>query len=857
MAENFLKESSLRAVLGPTNTGKTHYAMERMLSHKSGMIGFPLRLLARENYDRAIKIVGEKAVALITGEEKIIPVNAKYFCCTVEAMPIDKKVAFLSVDEIQLAGDQERGHVFTDRLLNARGTEETIFLGSEIIKPLMKSLLPKCKIEIRPRLSTLTYAGVRKITRLKPRSAIVTFSISEIYRIAELVRTQKGGAAVVMGSLSPRTRNSQVDLYQNGQVDFLIATDAIGMGLNLDIDHVAFAANSKFDGNVNRSLSANEIAQIAGRAGRSSKNGTFGIINDDLILNKKLVEMVENHDFPSLFKIWWRNSELDFTSVKGLIKSLEKTSPSNLLKKKGNALDLISLTNMSKLKLVTKNQTNQFVVSLLWDICQIPDFGNLYSDRHFNLLETLFNYLIKGKVDNDWMKNQIVSLNRLDGEIETLLYRIANIRTWTYITNKNNWINDHEFWQNETKGIEDKLSDELHERLTKRFIDKKIVILTKKLNEKISLEAKVKFDGKVFVEGQEVGFLKGFDFISEVSENENSSKILSAARKALPKEIEKRVNDFIQSSEEAIKLDEKGTILWMESSIGRLSKGNSIYNPIVLLNDLDMLMLDQKNKIREKCINSIKLKVLDVLAESIKLKGLNLRKSKEDLSLKITSKVNSIAFNVYEGLGSTLIKNIPFSLKKLSEDEKLTLAKLGLRIGTEVIYLPKLLKPISISLRSILWSVFNNSIPFQGPPAIGRVSCDIDKSLSSNYYHYIGYFPYKTFALRVDIAERIKVIIRHESKKGSFQINENMLSVGGATKEQMKEILKSMNFEIIHEIKSENDPDILIPFFDKKKNFKKKINNQNFKKLNKTKHYSEKRELKDSSPFDILKKLKI
>ena len=479
MISSFTNKHQLKAVLGPTNTGKTHYAMERMLAHKSGMIGFPLRLLARENYERAIKIVGKSQVALITGEEKIIPENAKFFCCTVESMPINKKVAFLSIDEIQLAGDQERGYIFTDRLLNARGIEETIFLGSNTIENLIKSLLPKCKIETRPRLSSLTYAGVKKITRLKPRSAIVTFSIQEIYKIAELIRSYKGGAAVVMGALSPRTRNSQVDLYQTGQVDYLIATDAIGMGLNLDIDHVAFASNSKFDGNTSRYLYPNEIAQIAGRAGRSSKNGTFGVISEDLVFEKNEIQMVESHDFPSLQKIWWRNPTLDMNSVKALINSLDSPSPSKFLRKKSNAIDLISLNKMLDFDIIKKNQTNKEIVSLLWEICKIPDFGNAFSDRHIQLLYKLFEFLLRGKIDNNWIKIQIDNLNRIDGDIDTLLNRISNIRTWTYITNKNKWVKEPDFWQNETKLIEDKLSDELHERLTKRFVDKKIVILTK------------------------------------------------------------------------------------------------------------------------------------------------------------------------------------------------------------------------------------------------------------------------------------------------------------------------------------------------------------------------------------------
>ena len=346
---SYQKKSEVKALLGPTNTGKTFYAMERMLAHKSGIIGFPLRLLARENYEKAVLKVGKPYVALVTGEEKIIPPNAKYFCCTVESMPLGRSFAFLSVDEIQLAADPERGHVFTDRILNARGTDETVFLGAETIRPLLQKILPNCIIEIRPRLSTLSYIGVKKITRLKPRSAVVAFSIPEVYKIAELVRTQKGGAAIVMGALSPRTRNAQVELYQNGQVDYLIATDAIGMGLNMDIDHVAFASDTKFDGNMPRHLTASEIAQIAGRAGRHSRNGTFGVVEDSLRFEEDTIEQIEGHLFSPLRSIWWRNTSLNFTSLNSLTRSLDEIPPFKFMRKKVGALDSISLSNLSNL----------------------------------------------------------------------------------------------------------------------------------------------------------------------------------------------------------------------------------------------------------------------------------------------------------------------------------------------------------------------------------------------------------------------------------------------------------------------------------------------------------------------------
>ncbi len=846
------KDNNLKAILGPTNTGKTFYAMERMLSHGSGMIGFPLRLLARENYDKAVNVVGLNNVALITGEEKIIPKNAKYFCCTVEAMPVEKKVAFLCIDEIQLASDLERGYVFTDRLLNSRGDEETLFLGSETIKKIIQKLLPECKIETRPRLSTLTYAGVKKITRLKERSAIVTFSIPEIYRIAELVRTQKGGAAVVMGALSPRTRNHQVEMYQSGDVNYLVATDAIGMGLNLDIDHVAFASDMKFDGNSSRRLFATEISQIAGRAGRSTKNGTFGVISDDLKFDKDIVQMVENHDFNPLSHIWWRNSNLDFSSIKNLFISLEEQPNKNFLRKKGNALDFLCLVELSKLDHVYKNKNNKFLNELLWDICQIPDFGNVFSERHIKLLEQLYHILKDGKIEDDWLESQISPLSRLDGEIDTLINRISNIRTWTYITNKTSWIKDSILWQYETKKVENKLSDELHERLTKRFVDKKIAILSKKMNEKADLEAIIKFDGKVLVEGQEVGNLRNFDFIPEISSDEYSTKILTAARKALPKELDKKVNEFVNSSEEALKLDNEGNILWMESSIGRLSKGDTIYTPKIILKHFDMLSLEQRNKIKKKCEKSISEIINKTLASCLRLKNLNkIENDKDEKVIEISSKVKAINFHVFEGLGHTSVKNIPFQIQKINENDRLTIAKLGIRLGVNLIYLPIFLKPKIIKLKAILWSIYNDKFFVDHLPEEGRVNCQINKNIKEDFYFFIGFIPCGNIGLRLDIFERLLALVRKEGKKEKFKITEEMLSIAGSNKDFLRDFITSkMKYELLKTDNSESDQE----YFFQKTNKINKFKNTKKHKIKNTKFNSVK--LNKDSPFYILKSLK-
>ncbi len=852
MNNSHFKVNNLKAILGPTNTGKTFYAMERMLSHDSGMIGFPLRLLARENYDKAVNIVGLNKVALITGEEKIIPENAKYFCCTVEAMPVKKKVSFLCVDEIQLASDLERGYVFTERLLNARGEEETLFLGSEIIKKIIQNLLPNCKIETRPRLSTLSYAGVKKITRLKERSAIVTFSIPEIYRIAELVRTQKGGAAVVMGALSPRTRNHQVEMYQSGDVDYLVATDAIGMGLNLDIDHVAFASDMKFDGNSSRKLFATEISQIAGRAGRSTKNGTFGIISDELKFDKNIVQMVENHEFNSLSHIWWRNSDLDFSSIKNLLISLEEQPNTKILRKKGNALDFLCLGELLKLEYVNKNKDNKILNELLWDICQIPDFGNIFSDRHIKLLEQLYLILKDRKIEDDWLDSQISPLSRLDGEIDTLINRISNIRTWTYIANKTSWIKNPNLWQYETKKVENKLSDELHERLTKRFVDKKIALLSKRMNEKMDLEAIIKFNGKVLVEGQEVGYLRNFDFVPEIFSDEHSARILTAARKALPKELDKKVNEFVNSSEEALKLDDKGNVLWMESSIGRLSKGDSIHTPKIILNFFDMLSLEQRTKIQKKCEKSISEKIKKTLASCLKLKNLDkIENDKEDKAIELSSKVKAINFHLFEGLGHTSVKNIPFQIQKLNENDRLAIAKLGIRLGVNLIYLPIVLKPKIIKLKAILWSIYNDKFFVDHLPEEGRVNCQINENIKEDFYFFIGYIPCGKIGLRLDIYERLLALVRKEGKKEKFKITEEMLSIAGSTKNFMKYfIISNMKYKLLRTDNSENDQE----YFFQKSNKVNKFKNCKKSKIKNKKVNSIK--LNKDSPFYILKSLK-
>ena len=874
------KNSNVKAILGPTNTGKTYYAMDRMLAHSSGVIGFPLRLLARENYDKAVSQVGISQVALVTGEEKIIPPYAKYFCCTVESMPLNREFSFVCVDEIQLAADPDRGYIFTDRILHSRGLKETVLLGAETIRPLLQKILPDIIIETRPRLSTLSYIGVKKLTRLKPRSTIVAFSVPEVYKIAELIRTKKGGAAIVMGALSPRTRNSQVDLYQNGQVDYLIATDAIGMGLNMDIDHVAFASDSKFDGNIPRYLTPPEIAQIAGRAGRSTRNGTFGVIDESLKFDEETIEQVESHSFFPLKNLWWRNTDLNFSSVNKLVKSLDKAPPFNFMRKKVGALDAICLTHLSQIDTIKAKIENEENLSLLWNICQIPDFSNTLSGMHFNLLEKTFELLLsKGKLDNEWIKSQITRLDRYDGEIDTLLNRIANVRTWTFITNRSNWLDETEYWQDQAKTIEDKLSDELHERLTQRFVDKKIVVLNKTLKEFNNLEAIVRIDGKVFVEGEEVGTLKGFDFIPTLSDGENAAPILSAARKTLPKEISRRVKELLMSDNAAFKFDNDGNILWQSNIVASLVNGENIYSPKININSSELLSDEQIKQIQLRIIEAVEGNIKSILSEAINLKdpsfqkiekkhfnnNQNEEKSAEEEKLPIinlSGKALGIAYEVYEGLGSAKTSSLSMSINTLSDDEKTQLAKLGLRLGVETIYLPNLLKPSAIKLRALLWSVFYQNFPDHGTPPDGRVSVVMQPEANHDFLRAIGFVPLGDLALRADIAERLSALIRLEARSGRFRITDAMLSIAGSTKIQMEKILYELNYVKVGEEPSNLADQIPILIFERKKN-NKKIKTKHFnKKKDKLLISKSKKNLKNEkkldplSPFAILKSLK-
>ena len=571
----------ISAILGPTNTGKTYMAIEKLVSHSSGIIGLPLRLLAREVYSKVVAKVGPKLVALHTGEERIVPDGARYHICTVEAMPAKADVAFVAIDEVQLAADFERGHVFTDRILNLRGREETLLLGAATMQPLVEQLLPNATITSRPRMSELSYIGPKKLSRLPRRSAVVTFSVNDVYAIAELVRRQKGGAAVVMGSLSPRTRNAQVELFQNGDVDHLIATDAIGMGLNLDLDHVAFAAEKKFDGFQHRRLTAAELAQIAGRAGRHTRDGTFGVTGRVSPFEDELVEQLECHVFQPIKMLQWRSRLLDFESYGDLIASLEAAPERPGLTKSLPASDLQALELLYKDPEIRRRAHSSEGLKLLWDVCQVPDYRKIAPANHAELIGILFQQLNDwGILSRDWLSAQIAYADRIDGDIDTLANRIAHIRTWTFVANKKGWLDDPILWQEKTRAVEDRLSDALHERLTKRFIDRRTSVLMKRLREKAMLEAEITATGDVLVEGQHVGQLQGFRFAPDVSAEGNDAKAIhAAAQKVLSVEFESRSEKIAGAANDQFLLSGDGLLRWQGAPIAKLVAGDAILKP--------------------------------------------------------------------------------------------------------------------------------------------------------------------------------------------------------------------------------------------------------------------------------------
>ncbi|KCV80928.1 helicase-like protein [Actibacterium atlanticum] len=780
------QRGQVTAVLGPTNTGKTHYAIERMLAHRTGVIGLPLRLLAREVYDRIVALRGPSVVALLTGEERIIPPRAQYWVCTVEAMPQDNGADFLAIDEIQLCADPERGHVFTDRLLHARGLHETLFLGSDTMRSAIAALEPRAQFMRRERFSQLTYAGSKKISRMPPRAAIVGFSVDNVYAIAELIRRQKGGCAVVMGALSPRTRNAQVAMYQNGEVDYLVATDAIGMGLNLDIHHVAFSGLSKFDGRRMRYLAPNELAQIAGRAGRHMRDGTFGVTGEAPPLDEDLAEAIVSHRFTPIRKLNWRNSDLAYGSIDRLIASLEEGTQDEWLTKAREADDLHALRLLAENPDIRDRVHGGPDVKRLWDVCRIPDFRGISAGEHVSLLERMHGFLHDGgSVPEDWLARQIKRIDRTEGDIDMLSKRLAYIRTWTYVAQRKGWVDDELHWREATRAVEDRLSDALHGALTKRFVDRRTSVLLRRLKQKEGLVAEVNDKGEVTVEGEFVGRLEGFRFSQDKSATPDEAKTLrQASLAALKPEFHLRADRFYNAPDTELDFTEQGGLMWGEHAVGKLVVGAEVMKPQVEAFVDEEAGTDVAEKVTRRLQHFIDRKVA-TLFEPL----LNMQRDEALSGLQ-----RGFAFRMIEALGIIPRDQIATEVKDLDQDARGALRKHGIRFGQFTIFMPLLLKPAPTRLRLVLWSLFNKLDEFPESPPPGLVTIPV-VDVPDGYYTLSGYRRAGARAIRIDMLERLADLLRAQDSRGGFEANPDMLSITGMTLEQFADLMGGLGYK--------------------------------------------------------------
>ena len=785
----------ITAVLGPTNTGKTHLALERMMGRQSGVIGLPLRLLARELYDKVVKAKGPGAAALITGEEKIVPPTARYFLCTVEAMPLDMRPAFLAVDEIQLASDPERGHVFTDRLLHARGSEETMFMGSATMRPLIRRLVPEAEIVERERFSVLSHAGSKKLSKLPRRSAVVAFSAEDVYSIAELMRRQRGGAAVVMGALSPRTRNAQVELYQSGEVDFLIATDAIGMGLNMDVDHVAFASFSKFDGRKRRRLFAHEIGQIAGRAGRFRSDGTFGETADARALDPDIVHRVENHAFEPVAKLTWRNAELDLSSLDALRASLNQRAPDPVLERVRNPIDEEVLDIVARDEEVRERLKSRAALARLWDVCRTPDFRKTSLDDHARLVKTVFNHLTgpAGYLPDAWLDGQLKKLSRTAGDVDALAQRLAHVRTWAYAAHRSDWTRDPAHWQERTREVEDRLSDALHERLTARFIDRRTSALMKGLREKVDLEAGLSAEGEVTVEGHYVGKLNALSF-QPVSEGGPLARraVANAALKAVRPEINRRLGRLAQCEDAALALKDDGSMEWDGVRIARLEPASDPFAPGARLVGGDLgageAVARAERRLERFVAGAAEAALGPLLALKAKVNGGD----------GLDGLARGVGYRLVEGFGAAPRAALAAEIDQLSAGERRQLRQAGVRIGEHSIFLPALVKPRAARLNALLKAAQEGDPARALAPGAGLTSVAVEPGRREADYGAAGYQRCGPRAVRLDILERLADLIREGRKaqgKGLFAPDAAMATLLGCSHAELRQVLKALGYK--------------------------------------------------------------
>jgi ATP-dependent RNA helicase SUPV3L1/SUV3 len=780
----------VRAVLGPTNTGKTYLAIDRMLGYASGMIGFPLRLLARENYDRIVAAKGASQVALVTGEEKIIPPRPRWFVCTVEAMPLDRLVDFLAIDEVQLCADAERGHVFTDRLLRARGREETMFLGSDTVAGLIRRLVPGIEIETRPRFSTLSYGGPKKLSRLPRRSAVVAFSVDEVYAIAEQIRRQRGGTAVVLGALSPRTRNAQVEMYQAGEVDYMVATDAIGMGLNMDVDHVAFAGTRKFDGRRTRPLSRAEIGQIAGRAGRHMNDGTFGVTNDLPPLDEETVAAVQSHQFDPVERIFWRNTRLDFASPVRLLKSLEEAPPRPEMIRAREGEDQWVLAQLARDEEVAARAGHPAATRLLWDVCQIPDFRKVTPDHHAELVKQIFLFLRdgpdgEGRLPVDWVAKRIGRLESTAGDIDTLTNRIAHVRTWTYISHRNDWLADAAHWQERTREIEDRLSDALHDRLTHRFVDRRAALIDRRRNDGEALLSAVTAAGDVIVEGDHVGQMAGLEFLPDEALSDHAP-MLAAARRAAAQAIPGRISQLTGDGDGSFGLAPDGGVLWRGAAVARLAAGRSPLQPQIEIRRSEFL----ENGPRE----AVRARLAAWLDRHLRRR---LRPLYAALDAELDAPARGLVYQVSEGLGAIRRRDVRPLLDTVSAKDRKALTALGLRFGAQAIFFPALTRPAAVKLRTGLWAAHAGAAAPEVPPGgdqdPGCLPADL---VRRDAWLSLGYLPFGRFALRLDRVERLCQALRKRGRKGAVGEDAELVRIAGCAGEDLTAILSRLGYRV-------------------------------------------------------------
>jgi ATP-dependent RNA helicase SUPV3L1/SUV3 len=791
--------AELKAILGPTNTGKTYLAVERMCGHSSGMIGFPLRLLAREVYDRVARLKGANQVALITGEEKIVPRDARWFLCTAESMPMDRDVAFVAVDEGQLGADPERGHVFTDRMLHARGREETMILGSESLRPMVRALLPRAEITTRPRFSTLSDVGPAKLSRLPPRSAIVAFSAEQVYAVAEMLRRMRGGAAVVMGALSPRTRNAQVAMYQAGEVDYLVATDAIGMGLNMDVDHVAFAGLSKFDGNRRRRLSPAEMAQIAGRAGRHQRDGTFGslTLEGDALAEFRPdeIERIEEHRFEPLDFLYWRESELDFGSVEALIRSLERRPVRREVRAAPEAIDLAVLKILAGDPEVHARAAAPEPVRRLWAACGLPDFRKTGPEHHARLVARIFAYLSEsdGRIPQGWYAEQVARLDNVQGDIDTLADRIAGVRTWAYIAHRADWLADPATMAARTRAVEEKLSDALHERLTQRFVDRRTAVLMRDVGRKGAGDFPVLVDaeGEVSVGSYAIGKLNGFAFeVDPAARHADRKMLLATAERRLGGEYEKRAAALVADTDDHFALrTEAGqpvAILWRGHEVARLAPGKNLLSPRLLLDRrLDRVAEKGREAVIDRLGNWLRAGAEATLGP-LRAAG----RAGADAAAPPAVRA-LLAMLVDEG-GIIAREAVAAPLAALDRAQRRTVTRLGIRIGALDLFMPAVLKPEAMRWRAAFRAAAAGAAMPALPPAASAVlPTPADRVLLSR----LGFRVAGPQMIRVDIAERIAAQAHEARADGNSEaIDAGLVTSLGLKPEALAGLMREIGF---------------------------------------------------------------